>query len=230
MQPDFIVTDMFYPWFADAAADSESSVLPGLPHSGHANEEEEEGLLRWLDSKKEESVLYVSFGSMNKFPSTQLVEIAHALEDSGHDFDFIWVHNFLYWSCGDSLFESAIAGLPMVTWPIFAEQFFNEKFLVDVLRIGVSVGAKEWKSLNEFGSEVVKREDIGKTIALLMGGGEESVEMRRVKALSDTAKKAIQVGGSSHNNLKDQIEELKSLKLQKVKHKMEVMEKGDRNA
>ena len=118
----------------------------------------------------------------------------------------------------------------MVTWPIFAEQFFNEKFLVDVLRIGVSVGAKEWKSLNEFGSEVVKREDIGKTIALLMGGGEESVEMRRVKALSDTAKKAIQVGGSSHNNLKDQIEELKSLKLQKVKHKMEVIEKGDLNA
>ncbi|KAG4984615.1 hypothetical protein JHK87_029364 [Glycine soja] len=83
----------------------------------------------------------------------------------------------------------------MVTWPIFAEQFFNEKFLVDVLRIGVSVGAKEWKSLNEFGSEVVKREDIGKTIALLMGGGEESVEMRRVKALSDTAKKAIQPVG-----------------------------------
>ncbi|KAG4998652.1 hypothetical protein JHK82_029448 [Glycine max] len=74
MQPDFIVTDMFYPWFADAAADSESSVLPGLPHRGHANEEEEEGLLTWLDSKKEESVLYVSFGSMNKFPSTQLVE------------------------------------------------------------------------------------------------------------------------------------------------------------
>ncbi|KAG4984616.1 hypothetical protein JHK87_029365 [Glycine soja] len=58
MQPDFIVTDMFYPWFADAAADSESSVLPGLPHRGHANEEEEEGLLTWLDSKKEESVLY----------------------------------------------------------------------------------------------------------------------------------------------------------------------------
>ena len=74
--------------------------------------------------------------------------------------------------CGiNTVFESVIASLPMVTWPIYADQFFNEKLLVDVLRIGVSVGAKEWKSLNEFGSEVVKREDIGKTIALLMGGG-----------------------------------------------------------
>ncbi|KAJ1423627.1 UDP-glycosyltransferase family, conserved site [Sesbania bispinosa] len=228
---------------------------------GHAKagEKEGEGWLNWLNSKKENSVLYVTFGSLNKFPSSQLVEIAHALEASGHD--FIWVvrknndegnqsfmeefekrvkannKGYLIWGwapqlmilenkaiggmvthCGwNTVVESMNAGLPMVTWPLFAEHFFNEKLVVDVLRIGVPVGAKEWRNWNEFGSEVVKREDIGKAIALVMDSGEEAKEIRtRAKALSDAAKKAIKVGGSSHANMVEVIEELKSLKLQKV--------------
>lgn len=39
--------------------------------------EKKKGCLHGLILRKEESVLYVSFGSMNKFFSTQLVEIAH---------------------------------------------------------------------------------------------------------------------------------------------------------
>ncbi|XP_020211411.2 soyasapogenol B glucuronide galactosyltransferase [Cajanus cajan] len=239
---------------------------------GHAKEEEEEeeeekgkeGWLAWLDSKKEDSVLYVCFGSMNNFPSAQLVEIAHALEDSGHD--FLWVvrkvdegeakgfveefekrvqasnKGYLIWGwapqllilehpaigavvthCGmNTVIESVDAGLPLVTWPLFSEQFFNEKLLVDVLKIGVPVGAKKWRDWNELGDEIVKREDIGKAIALLMSGGEESLEIRkRAKAMSVAAKKAIQVGGSSYNSLKELIEELRSLKLQKANRKME---------
>ncbi|XP_057453375.1 soyasapogenol B glucuronide galactosyltransferase-like [Lotus japonicus] len=235
---------------------------------GHAKEEgkgKEEGCLTWLNSKTGGSVLYVSFGSMNNFPTSQLVEIAHALEDSGHD--FIWVvrkskesedvgdafleefeervkasnKGYLIWGwapqllilehpaigavvthCGwNTIMETVNAGLPMATWPLFAEQFYNEKLLVDVLRIGVAVGSKEWKNWNELRDETVKREDIGKAIALLMGGGEESLEMRRkAKELGDAAKKAIQVGGSSHTKLKELFEELKSVKLQKVNHKI----------
>ncbi|KAK7307647.1 hypothetical protein VNO77_40892 [Canavalia gladiata] len=230
---------------------------------GYAKEEEgkeeEEGWLKWLNSKPESSVLYVSFGSMNKFPHSQLVEIAHALEDSGHY--FIWVvrkngegeddgfleefekrvkasnKGYLIWGwapqllilenpaigglvthCGwNTVVESVNAGLPMVTWPLFAEHFFNEKLVVDVLRIGVGVGAKEWRNWNQFGSEVVKREDIGNAIALLMDGGEEDVEMRkRAKALSDAAKRAIKEGGSSHNNILQLIQDLKSIKLSKT--------------
>ncbi|XP_027340913.1 soyasapogenol B glucuronide galactosyltransferase-like [Abrus precatorius] len=367
MKPDFIVTDMFYPWSADAAAelgiprlvymsssyfshcarnsieefsphtkvnsDSESFLLPGLPHklemtrsqlpnwlrepnsytylqnsiresekksygslfksfyefdrgyeeyynavtgtkswslgpvslwvnqddshktcNGQAKEEKKDDCLTWLDSKKDNSVLYVSFGSINKFLATQLVEIAHALEDSGYD--FIWVvrkvddnvleefekrvresnKGYLIWGwapqvkilehpatgavvthCGmNTVFESVNASLPMVAWPIFAEQFFNEKLLVDILKIGVAVGAKEWIYLHNPSNEVLKREDIGKAIAKVMDGGEECLEMRkRVKVLSDAAKKAIQVGGSSYNNMKNLIDDLKSIKLQK---------------
>ncbi|GAU42521.1 hypothetical protein TSUD_376490 [Trifolium subterraneum] len=368
MKPDFIVTDMFYPWSVDIAAelgiprlnctggsyfshaarnsieqfaphvnvgsDDESFLLPGLPHKvemtrsqlsdwvkdpnlefgywmkvikdadrksygslfrsfyelegtrswslgpvslwvnqddfdkanrGCAKEKKEEhGVLKWLDSKEDNSVVYVSFGSMmNKFPISQHIEIAHALEDSGYD--FIWVvkkteevdeygileqfekrvkesnKGYLIWGwapqlvilehfaigtvvthCGwNTTLESVYMSLPMVTWPLFAEQFYNEKLLVDVLKIGVPVGAKEWKNWNEYRDKVVKREDIGKAIALLMDGREKCLEIRkRVNELSDAAKKTIKVGGSSHTKLKELIEELMLLKHQKANHEM----------
>ncbi|KAJ0700683.1 putative scopoletin glucosyltransferase [Helianthus annuus] len=50
---------------------------------------DEHQCLRWLDSKAPNSVIYVSFGSMVKVPSSQLYEIAMALEAC--DENFIWV-------------------------------------------------------------------------------------------------------------------------------------------
>ncbi|KAL9317071.1 hypothetical protein ACSQ67_013588 [Phaseolus vulgaris] len=231
---------------------------------GHGKEVEE-GLLSWLDSKQKGSVVYVCFGSMkNSFSGTQIAEIAHGLEDCGHD--FIWVvgeidegqsralveefekrveaskKGYLIWGwapqllilehpavggmvthCGmNTVMETVDAGLPMVTWPLYAEQFFNERLLVDVLKIAVAVGAKECKDWGDFGNEIVGREKIAEAIGLLMGGGEECEEVRkRVKALSEEAKKAIQIGGSSYNSLKDVIQEMKSLKLEKLNSKVE---------
>ncbi|CAL5188735.1 unnamed protein product [Lathyrus oleraceus] len=230
---------------------------------GDEKVEEGDVLLQWLNSKKENSVIYVSFGSINKFLTSQLIEIAHALEASTHD--FIWVvrknndvgvsegeedfmeefekrvkesdKGYLIWGwapqllilenkaiggivthCGwNTTIESMNVGLPMVTWPLFAEQFFHEKLVVEVLKIGVSVGVRKWRDWNEFGSEVVKREDIGKAIGLVMGNGKEAKEMRsRAQALSEDSKKAILVGGSSHAKLIQIIEELHSLKLQRL--------------
>jgi soyasapogenol B glucuronide galactosyltransferase len=118
-------------------------------------EGEDSDLFKWLNSKKENSVIYVSFGSLNKFPLSQLIEIAHALEASSHD--FIWV-------------------------------------------VRKNIDDKE-----------------GEDEGLVMENGEEAEEMRlRAKGLSDDAKKAILVGGSSHANLMQLIEELKSLKLQRL--------------
>nr|QHQ74404.1 uridine diphosphate glycosyltransferase-2 [Stylosanthes guianensis] len=244
-------------WVNQDAADKAARGHAKVEQRGK-EQEEEYGWLKWLNSKPESSVLYVSFGSMSKFPSSQLFEIAQALEDSGHD--FMWVvkkkddedgtfleefekrvkasnKGYLIWGwapqllilenpaiggivthCGwNTIMESVNAGLAMVTWPMFAEQFFNEKLLVDVLKIGVAVGVKEWRKWQEFGEEVVKKDKIVNAIGLLMGDGEESVEMRRrARELSDAAKRAIEVGGSSHNNVLDLIQELKSLKLDRA--------------
>ncbi|CAJ1809201.1 unnamed protein product [Sphenostylis stenocarpa] len=50
---------------------------------------EEPECLTWLNTKRDESVLYVSFGSLTRLSHDQLVELAHGLEHCGHN--FIWV-------------------------------------------------------------------------------------------------------------------------------------------
>ncbi|CAL5378935.1 unnamed protein product [Camellia sinensis] len=86
--------------------------------------------------------------------------------------------------CGwNSVLEGLTAGVPLITWPLFAEQFSNEKLVTDILKI------------------YVKREDIEKAAAQLMVG-EEAEEMRsRAHAQGDMAKKAVAKGGSSYSDL-----------------------------
>ncbi|KAF2321082.1 hypothetical protein GH714_033705 [Hevea brasiliensis] len=110
--------------------------------------------------------------------------------------------------CGwNSTLEGVSAGLPMVTWPIFAEQFFNEKLITDVLRIGVGVGAQKWMRMV---GDYVTSEKIEKAVKEIMMG-EKAEEMRsRAKKIGEMAKEATEEGGSSYNDLGALIEELKA--------------------
>ncbi|CAJ1809288.1 unnamed protein product [Sphenostylis stenocarpa] len=222
--------------------------------------EQDSAWLNWLNSKQNESVLYVSFGSLTRLSNAQIVEIAHGLENSGCS--FIWVlrkkdenesgdvflqefeekmkeskkgHIIWNWApqllildhpaiggivthCGwNSILESVSAGLPMITWPMFAEQFYNEKLLVDVLKIGVPVGAKENKFWTSPGKDaLVGREEIAKAIVQLIGKEENSEMRNRARKLGNASKKTIEEGGSSYNNLMQLLDELKSLKASKA--------------
>ncbi|XP_062223737.1 UDP-glycosyltransferase 73E1-like [Phragmites australis] len=118
--------------------------------------------------------------------------------------------------CGwNSVLECLTAGLPMATWPHFAEQFMNEKFVVDVLRVGVPVGVKDaaqWGVETE--AVVATREDVEMAVAAVMDGGEEA-EARRARAaeLGRKARDAVVRGGSSYRNvslLKQHVEQKKS--------------------
>lgn len=117
--------------------------------------------------------------------------------------------------CGwNSILEGISSGLPMITWPLFAEQFYNEKLLIDVLKIGVGVGSKRWWDLEEERGEVVKREDLGKAVALLMGGSGEALEMRkRAREMGEAAKRAVSCGGLSEMKLVSLLKELRTMKL-----------------
>ncbi|KAL7247981.1 hypothetical protein ACSBR2_002810 [Camellia fascicularis] len=114
--------------------------------------------------------------------------------------------------CGwNSTLEGICAGVPMVTWPLFAEQFCNEKLVVHVLRIGVSVGVElpmKWGEEEKVGV-LVHKDTVKKTIDKLMDGGHEGEERReRAKQLGEMARRAIEEGGSSHLNMTMLIEDI----------------------
>jgi UDP-glucosyl transferase 73C len=117
--------------------------------------------------------------------------------------------------CGwNSTLEGISAGVPMVTWPLFAEQFFNEKFVVQVLEIGVRVGVEvvmHWGDEEKFGV-LVKKENVKEAVERVMGEGNEREERReRARKLAQTAKKAIEEGGSSYLNVKLLLEDIMQL-------------------
>ncbi|KAG5051391.1 hypothetical protein AAZX31_02G098700 [Glycine max] len=225
---------------------------------------DEEKCLNWLNSKKPNSVLYVSFGSLLRLPSEQLKEIACGLEASEQS--FIWVvrnihnnpsenkengnGNFLPegfeqrmketgkglvlrgWApqllilehvaikgfmthCGwNSTLESVCAGVPMITWPLSAEQFSNEKLITEVLKIGVQVGSREWLSWNSEWKDLVGREKVESAVRKLMVESEEAEEMTtRVKDIAEKAKRAVEEGGTSYADAEALIEELKARRL-----------------
>ncbi|KAL1534595.1 Scopoletin glucosyltransferase, variant 2 [Salvia divinorum] len=108
--------------------------------------------------------------------------------------------------CGwNSTLEGVCAGVPMVTWPVFAEQFFNEKLVTEVLGTGVSVGNKRWM-LSE--SEGVQRDAVARAVEEVMVGGGAAEMRRRAENYKEMAKKAVEEGGSSYHSLNALIEEL----------------------
>ncbi|XP_010507583.1 PREDICTED: UDP-glycosyltransferase 73C4-like [Camelina sativa] len=107
--------------------------------------------------------------------------------------------------CGwNSTLEGITAGLPLLTWPLFADQFGNEKLVVEVLKSGVKVGVEEpmkWGEEEEIGV-LVDKEGVKKAVEELMGESDEAKERRRrAKELGELAHKAVEEGGSSHSNI-----------------------------
>ncbi|KAK7396607.1 hypothetical protein VNO78_17733 [Psophocarpus tetragonolobus] len=114
--------------------------------------------------------------------------------------------------CGwNSTLEAICAGVPMVTWPLFADQFLNENLVVQVLKIGVKVGVKipvKWGKELEIGVQVNK-EDVERAIVKLLDETRESEERRkRVRELAEMATRAVEQGGSSHSNVTFLIEDI----------------------
>ncbi|KAK2665042.1 hypothetical protein Ddye_003616 [Dipteronia dyeriana] len=114
--------------------------------------------------------------------------------------------------CGwNSTLEGVCAAVPMITWPITAEQFSNEKLVADVLKIGVKVGSMEWMSWSDEPWAAVGRDKVEAAVNRVMGGGEEAAEMRRrAGELGEKAKRAVEEGGPSYMDAHALIQELKS--------------------
>ncbi|KAL7174059.1 hypothetical protein ACSBR2_033332 [Camellia fascicularis] len=181
-----------------------------------------EECIEWLDTKPPNSVLYVSFGSMNTMSASQMIQLAKALEQVRNT-NFIWVvrpplgfditaefrpkewlpEGFIervvvdqkrglivvQWApqveilshesvgaflthCGwNSVLEALSGGVPLMGWPMAAEQFFNAKFLAE--EVGVCVEVARGTNFE------VRHEDIMEKIELVMGENAKGKEMRR---------------------------------------------------
>nr|UMX47353.1 UDP-glycosyltransferase UGT73CB3 [Aralia elata] len=120
--------------------------------------------------------------------------------------------------CGwNSVLEAVAAGVPLITWPLFAEQFRNEK-LIEILKIGIGVGAEVCNPTFEITCPPVGRDKIEKALSKLMGGSEESQKIRqKVKEMAALAKGAVEEDGSSYNNITALVEDLKACAFEKSK-------------
>ncbi|KAL1190746.1 UDP-glycosyltransferase 73C3 [Cardamine amara subsp. amara] len=107
--------------------------------------------------------------------------------------------------CGwNSTLEGITLGVPLLTWPLFGDQFCNQKLVMQVLNVGVSAGVEEvmkWGEEDKIGV-LVDKDRVKKAVEELMGESDDAKERRkRVKELGQLAHKAVEGGGSSHSNI-----------------------------
>ncbi|PIN12466.1 UDP-glucuronosyl and UDP-glucosyl transferase [Handroanthus impetiginosus] len=97
--------------------------------------------------------------------------------------------------CGwNSTLESLVEGVPMIAWPLYAEQRMNAAMLVE--EAGVAVNVKPEERGVVVGREVVKR-----VVTAVMEGEEGKRIRRRARELKESARIALENGGPSEISL-----------------------------
>ncbi|EAZ00187.1 hypothetical protein OsI_22191 [Oryza sativa Indica Group] len=109
------------------------------------------------------------------------------------------VGGFLTHSGWNSTTESICAGVPMICWPGFADQYINSRYVRDEWGIGLRL------------DEELRREQVAAHVEKLMGGGgDRGKEMRRNAARWKAAAEAATAkGGSSYGGLDKLVEQLR---------------------
>ncbi|TVU39012.1 hypothetical protein EJB05_12413, partial [Eragrostis curvula] len=95
--------------------------------------------------------------------------------------------------CGwNSILESLWFGVPMVPWPLYAEQHLNAFTLVDYM--GVAVAMKVDRKRNNF----VEAAELERAAKTLMGDGEGSKAREKALEMKAACRTAVENSGSSH--------------------------------
>ncbi|XP_043723415.1 hydroquinone glucosyltransferase-like [Telopea speciosissima] len=96
--------------------------------------------------------------------------------------------------CGwNSTLESIVHGVPLIAWPLYAEQRMNALMLVQDMKVAF---------LPKEGEDgIVRREEIAAVVKCLMEGEEGMRKRKRMRELKDAAAKALSEDGSSTQSL-----------------------------
>lgn len=108
--------------------------------------------------------------------------------------------------CGwNSVLEAMYNGVPLVAWPLYAEQKMNRVYLVEGIKVALRLKMAE--------DGFVTAEELAERLTELMD--EESGKKLRdhVSAISESAKAAVAEGGSSRVAVSEFVESLKSVRV-----------------
>ncbi|KAL4577192.1 hypothetical protein LXL04_013296 [Taraxacum kok-saghyz] len=106
--------------------------------------------------------------------------------------------------CGwNSVLESICSEVPILAWPMMAEQPLNARMVAEEIKIGLRVETFDG-SVKGF----VTSEGLKKTVKELMEGEKGKEVRKKVKEVGGAAKKAMAEGGSSWRTLNELIDEL----------------------
>eukprot|EP01018_Ginkgo_biloba_P038599 Gb_30235 [translate_table: standard] len=106
------------------------------------------------------------------------------------------VGGFLTHNGWNSTLESISMGVPMIGWPLWAEQYHNCRFSKEIWKIGMDFDCR-----SEDENVLVKREEVEKVVRALMQGPEGKSLRSNALKLREAASKAVMPGGSSFRNL-----------------------------
>ncbi|CAO2166307.1 unnamed protein product [Urochloa humidicola] len=106
--------------------------------------------------------------------------------------------------CGwNSMIEGLMAGVPMLCWPLYAEQKMNKIFMTGDMGIGVE--------MDGYREGFIKAEEVEAKIRLVMETNEGRELKARVVARKKEAEAALQVGGSSYAAFVQFLSDVKNL-------------------
>ncbi|KAH6780928.1 hypothetical protein C2S52_012165 [Perilla frutescens var. hirtella] len=182
-------------------------VGPILNQNNQTFDDYDDEVKKWLDDQPENSVLYLCFGTMGSFDETQVMPEGFLERITSIGKVIGWapqeavlahpaVGGFVSHCGWNPILESVWFGVPIATFPLYAEQQLNAFYLVK--EIGVAEMIRLDYNIDFSGkrvSEIVGAEEIEAAIRRLMA---EKGVRGKLKEMQKKARAALEEGGSSY--------------------------------